>query len=90
MRVAIYARISADKTGAGLGVERQIEDCEKLAADNGWIVVARHSDNDISAYSGKPRPGYKALLDGIKAGEYDAVIVWHQDRLLRRPRDLEG
>ncbi|MEW1950675.1 recombinase family protein [Pseudarthrobacter sp902506025] len=88
-RFAIYSRISRDRVGAGLGVERQQEDCEKLVAQLGGQIVATFSDNDISAYSGKPRPGYEALLRVIKNGDVDAVAVWHQDRLLRRTIDLE-
>lgn len=89
-RYAIYSRISRDRVGAGLGVERQQEDCKKLVAQLGGRLVASFSDNDISAYSGKHRPGYEALLDAIKNREVDAVAVWHQDRLLRRTIDLEN
>ncbi|WP_310114698.1 recombinase family protein [Pseudarthrobacter oxydans] len=88
-RFAIYSRISRDRIGAGLGVERQQEDCTALVQQNGGTVVAAYSDNDISAYSGKHRPGYEALLQAIKDGSIDAVAVWHQDRLLRRTIDLE-
>jgi site-specific DNA recombinase len=60
-----------------------------LAAAKGWDVGAVLTDNDISAYSGKTRPGYGQLLDGIRAGRYDAVIAWHPDRLHRSPTELE-
>lgn len=88
-KFAIYTRISRDRVGAGLGVERQKADCESLAAQLGGSVVAVYSDNDISAYSGKYRPGYQALLTAIENKEVDSVVVWHQDRLLRRTLDLE-
>jgi site-specific DNA recombinase len=90
MGAAIYCRISKDRTGAGLGVERQEEDCRALAASLGLQVADVFVDNDLSAYSGKPRPEYDRMLAGLKAGRFDAVIVWHQDRLLRRNVDLEG
>ena len=88
-RAAIYVRISRDKEGAGLGVERQEADCRALAEQLGWTIVAVHSDNDLSAYSGKPRPGYLALLADLRAGVADAVVCWHTDRLHRRPVELE-
>jgi site-specific DNA recombinase len=88
-RAAVYARISQDRAGAGLGVERQRQDCLGLAKRLGWVIVSEHTDNDMSAYSGKPRPGYRALLDEIGAGEVDAVLAWHEDRLHRSPRELE-
>jgi DNA invertase Pin-like site-specific DNA recombinase len=86
---AIYARISEDRTGAGLGVERQIADCRALAARLGWPVVAVHTDNDVSAYSGKVRPGYRALLADLEAGRATGVLAWHTDRLHRSPVELE-
>jgi len=85
----IYCRISRDREGAGLGIERQEQDCRELANRLGWTVTAVHSDNDISAYSGKPRPGYRALLDNLKAGKVNAVLTWHTDRLHRSPMELE-
>lgn len=90
VRTAVYLRISDDKKGLGLGVERQEKDCRALAERLGWTVVRVYSDNDISAYSGKPRPGYKAMLSDIKGGAIDAVIAWHPDRLHRSPKELES
>lgn len=88
-RAAIYCRISQDREGAGLGVERQRQDCAALASRLGWTIVTEHTDNDVSAYSGKPRRGYRALLADIEAKHVDAVLVWHTDRLHRSPRELE-
>lgn len=89
-RAAIYCRISADKTGAGLGVERQEQDCRELADRLGWTIEVVRTDNDISAFGGKKRPGYLALLEDIKAGRIDGVLVWHTDRLHRSPVELEA
>ncbi|MEJ3658770.1 recombinase family protein [Actinomycetes bacterium KLBMP 9759] len=88
-RAAIYARISKDREGAGLGVERQQEDCVALAERLSVRVAAVHVDNDLSAYSGKPRPGYRALLEQVRSGEIDVVLAWHTDRLHRSPVELE-
>jgi site-specific DNA recombinase len=88
-RTAIYTRISADQTGERLGVTRQLDDCLALAEQLGWDVVARFDDNDISAFNGKHRPGFEALLDAMKRREIDAVLCWHTDRLYRSMKDLE-
>src|SRR4051794_24164900 len=88
-RAVVYTRMSRDREGAGLGVDRQRHECVELADRLGWQIVGQHSDNDLSAYSGKPRPGYRALLDDLKQGHADAVLVWHTDRLHRRPVELE-
>jgi DNA invertase Pin-like site-specific DNA recombinase len=89
VHAAIYARISQDREGAGLGVERQAKDCHTLARRLGWQVVETFTDNDVSAYSGKPRPGYERMLAGIGAGRITGVLAWHTDRLHRSPVELE-
>jgi DNA invertase Pin-like site-specific DNA recombinase len=86
---AIYARISSDPDETRLGVERQIADCEALAARLGWPVVEVYVDNDLSAWSGRVRPAYQRLLDDLREGFRDAVVVYHADRLHRHPRELE-
>lgn len=86
---AIYARISSDVTGEGLGVQRQLEDCRALAEGRGWVVAEEYVDNDFSAYSGKSRPAYERLLQDITSGIRDAVIVYNMDRLHRQPMQLE-
>ena len=88
-RAVIYCRISQDRTGAGLGIDRQREDCEALANRNGWDVVEVYVDNDISAYSGKKRPGYRQMLADLDEGTATVVIVWHTDRLTRSIVELE-
>lgn len=89
-RAAIYCRISDDREGGGLGVARQEADCRALATARGMTVAQVYVDNDLSAYSGKVRPGYLALLEAIAEGEVDAVLAWHTDRLHRSPAELEG
>ncbi|MEV7428294.1 recombinase family protein [Nocardioides sp. NPDC092400] len=88
-KAGVYVRISQDRTGAGLGVERQRSDCQALAERLGYEVVDVYCDNDTSAYSGKPRPEYQRLLDDIRAGRIQAVVCWHTDRLHRSLRELE-
>ncbi len=77
---AVYARISQDLEGKGLGVQRQLEDCRKLAKDRGWTIGREYVDNDVSAYSGKTRRGYRQMLDDLANGARDAVIVYNLDR----------
>lgn len=87
-RAAIYLRISRDRTGEGLGVDRQREDCLELATALGWELADLYIDNDISATSGKPRPEYRRMLADLDAGNATAIIAWHPDRLYRRAVDL--
>lgn len=85
----LYARISEDRAGEMLGIKRQLADCEKFAELKGWPVADRYCDDDISAYSRKPRPEYRRMLEDIASGRIDAVVVWHLDRLHRNPKELE-
>src|SRR5690606_31633031 len=86
----IYCRISQDSTGTALGVARQEADCRQWAERQDWAVADVLIDNDKSAFSGKSRPEYQRLLDGIEAGTYDALVTWHPDRLHRSPVELEA
>jgi len=88
-RAAIYCRISDDRDGGALGVKRQEEDCRALAERRGWPVAEVFVDNDVSAYNGHARAAYRRMLEAIKAGDVDSVVVWHLDRLHRHPKELE-
>lgn len=87
--VAVYARISQDRSGNELGVKRQLADCLAEARRRGWTVAEEYVDDDVSAYSNKKRPAYERMLTDLSEGRRDGVIVWHMDRLHRRPVELE-
>ncbi|AZI58378.1 recombinase family protein [Nakamurella antarctica] len=89
VRGAIYARISSDAEGFGLGVQRQTDDCRSAALKRGWKVETIYTDNDVSATRSKVRPEYQRMLADIAAGRITGVIVWDVDRLTRTPRELE-
>lgn len=86
---AIYCRISSDPDGTALGVGRQQADCLAFCERRGWPVAEVLTENDTSAFSGKARPKYKAMLDGIESGRFDALVAWHPDRLHRSTKELE-
>lgn len=85
----IYLRISEDRTGKEAGVQRQLEDCQKLVDQRNWDLVDTYVDNDVSAYNGKKRPEFERLLEDIRLGRINAVVVWSPDRLIRRMIELE-
>lgn len=88
-QAAIYCRISSDPDGLALGVERQETLCRSEAERRGWAVVEVYVDNDMSAYSGKPRPAYDRMLEDLRQGLRDGVLVVDTDRLTRQPKELE-
>ena len=88
-RAVIYTRLSLDKHGDGLAVERQLKDAKTLALRNGWTVVAEYSDNSVSATTGAKRPGWEQTLTALTDGTANALIGYSPDRFVRRAKDLE-
>jgi site-specific DNA recombinase len=92
LRAAIYCRISLSRFGDTLKVDDQEQLCRQVAATRGWIVMPEHvyKDNSQSAWRrDRKRPRWDAMLDAVNRGEIDAIVVYHGDRLVRQPRDLE-
>lgn len=89
-KAVVYCRISDDRTGEGAGVERQEADCRKLAESLGWTVADVFVDNSVSAYSGKRRPAYEAMVRALERDDITGLLAWHPDRLTRRLADLEA
>src|SRR5690606_18705065 len=85
-RVAIYARVSTDRSQT---VENQLRELQEVAQRQGWIVSAVFTDEGISGAKGRDkRPGYDALLKGIARKDFDMAAAWSVDRLGRSLPDL--
>src|SRR6266542_2000683 len=79
--VAIYCRLS-QFGGKGLG--RQEEDCRRIATTRGWVVGEVYQETaSANPYSKKARKEWLRLLDAIHPREFDAVVVWLEDRTNR-------
>jgi len=90
VRVAVYARISDDREGKSLGVQRQQDDCCRLLVQRGWTLGGMYVDNDVSAYKRHARrPAFQRLLADLEEAAVGGVVVYDLDRLARQPRDLE-
>ncbi len=85
---AIYARISSDQDGTTLGVQRQLQDCRKLAADMGCSRGRVRPQRPVGLQRPAP-PEYERMLTDLADGSRDAVLIYHVDRLTRRPIELE-
>lgn len=86
-RMVVYCRISDDREGRQNGVDRQERQCRTLADKNGDEVVAVYTDDDRSAYSGKPRPAYQQMLAFLRAGHADGAYALAPTRFYRRLDD---
>lgn len=89
----IYCRISDDREGDALGVERQEEACRKLADQLGLQVIGVKTDNDIGASTrtakNKLRIEYADMLRRARAGEFKHILSYSNSRITRRPLELE-
>jgi len=82
--------MSLARFGDTTKVDDQERICRELAAQLGWHVAEVYTDNSISAWNKRvKRPGWLAMLDAVDAGQINAIITYHGDRLTRQPRDLE-
>jgi DNA invertase Pin-like site-specific DNA recombinase len=80
MKAFGYVRLSKDVEGT-TSPQRQREAIERLCADRGWELVKTFEDIDVSAFNGKHRPGFMAMMDRLD--ETDALVFWRLDRLSR-------
>lgn len=90
---AIYCRLSYAPDGSLEKVERQEDDSRVIADRLGWPVCCVFSDNNKSAWQpNRKRKDWDAMLRTLEPDAphtHDGVIVYHGDRLIRLPWDLE-
>ncbi len=93
LRCAIYTRVSTD---AGLEQDFNSLDAQREAAEayiksqahEGWkLVPQQYNDGGFSGGS-LERPALAQLLEAIKAGQFDVIVVYKVDRLTRSLADF--
>jgi DNA invertase Pin-like site-specific DNA recombinase len=84
--VAIYARTSPDCT---VSAQVQAERLKAITTDRGWTVVDVFTDRQATVKKDQ-RPGEMALLQAIRDGGVDRVLLWSIDRVGRSLVDLVG
>jgi DNA invertase Pin-like site-specific DNA recombinase len=87
-RIAIYARTSPDCL---LSADEQIERLRAIAAERGWTVGHVFSDRPTTIRKGQDRrPGELALIEAIRSGAIDRVLVSSIDRIGKSLVELVG
>jgi DNA invertase Pin-like site-specific DNA recombinase len=83
MKTAVYMRVSTEKQE----VDSQELEISMYLKQKGIIEHSRYADH---AYSGSntDRPQFKQLLNDIKQGKVERLVVWKLDRLSRKLKDL--
>lgn len=88
MRAIGYIRVSTDKQAdTGLSLQAQREKLRAMAVVHGTELADIIVDAGESAKN-LDRPGMERILDLVRGGEVDTVIVAKLDRLTRSVRDL--
>lgn len=95
----IYTRMSLAAMQDTTKVGDQARISRELAGQLHWEIAGGcgypdadgvYCDNSRSAWQrNRKRPGWDRMLADVKAGRLDSIIVYHGDRLIRQPRDLE-
>ena len=89
VKVAIYIRVSTKRQAEeGYSLDAQKERLEKLCETNGYIIYKVYADEGKSAKDTK-RPAYQQMMEDMKAGKFDKIIVTKLDRISRSLIDLE-
>ena len=97
-KAGIYCRISLAAIGDTTKVDDQERICRNLADQYGWEIAGDcghphkngvYTDHSRSAWQkNRKRLAWNQMLEDVKAGKINAIIVYHGDRLVRRPEDL--
>ncbi len=88
LHYCLYARKSSeDEERQALSIESQVKEMSQLAERDHLSVVAVKTEAHSAKNSGE-REIFNKMIDGIKAGEYNAILTWHPDRLSRNAGDL--
>ena len=80
-RAVLYARYSTSKQKIE-SLEDQFHVCERVAKKEGFIVVDRFGDREISGGT-TDRPAYQAMLSAAREGKFDVIVVEDISRLTR-------
>jgi len=83
LTVIIYIRVSSEEQRRGYSLDAQREDLLGWAEKRGWQVFATHEDPACSGRGVKDRPGYQAMMDTVRQGLVEAILVADTDRLHR-------
>lgn len=88
MKCVIYVRVSTDEQAKhGYSIAAQIEKLEAYCISQGWEMVKQFIDDGYSAKD-LNRPQFKEMMNIVKKGGIDVVLVYRLDRLTRSVVDL--
>jgi DNA invertase Pin-like site-specific DNA recombinase len=83
-------RLSKSPDPASTSVERQREIIEHYCETRGFALIGFAEDLAVSAFKKPPmdRKQLREWLSEERAGDYDVIVYWRQDRIVRQPWDF--
>ena len=85
----IYVRVSTDEQAKeGYSIRAQIDKLKNYTHIKAWELYKVYADEGISGKNITERPGINALLQDVKSGAVNNVLVYKIDRLTRSTKDL--
>lgn len=89
MNTAIYVRVSTEEQAKeGYSIRAQIDKLKSYIQIKDWSFYKVYSDEGISGKNITDRPAINELIEDIKKGNVNNVLVYKIDRLTRSTRDL--
>lgn len=85
-RACAYVRVSREKED-GVSPEQQKEKAELQAKLMGADLLYIYEDLDISGRSDR-RPAFRQMIEDVKAGKWDCILVYKIDRFARNVKDF--
>ncbi|MGE7985561.1 recombinase family protein [Lysinibacillus fusiformis] len=89
MKCVIYVRVSTyEQAKHGFSIPAQIERLEAFCVSQGWEIVEEPFIDDGESAKDLNRPEFKNMMNRIKEGGIDVLLVYRLDRLTRSVLDL--
>lgn len=87
--VGIYPRVSTeDQSRFGFSLDEQEESLRRLCEYKGYKIYKVYREEGVSAKS-MNRPKFKEMIQDMKDGKINKILVYKLDRLTRSIQDLE-
>lgn len=89
MQTAIYVRVSTEEQATeGFSIHAQKDKLTKYAEINDWEIVDYYVDDGISGKNLTDRKEVSRLIEDVKKGRINNVLIYKLDRLTRSVKDL--
>lgn len=88
VKYVLYARKSTESDEKqALSIESQVKEMLAIAERENLNIIDIRRESHSAKDSGQ-RPVYKEILEDVKRGRFNGILVWHPDRLSRNAGDL--